>query len=126
MTKTDKVIGWIGILTCSFELGKTVQDIRINRLKRKLAKQKAERELLEAEKERLEEELRHKKVMADILEKGEREREEQHNEFEAEMERLKSMCKRMCEHEGLKFEEEDFYETMRMVNELTEAYEAQE
>ena len=97
MTKTDKVIGWLGILACSFELGKTIQDVRINRLKAKLTKQKAERELLEAEAERLEEEFRHRQVMLDLLEKSARDREEQCNKVKADLEELNGRLERIVE-----------------------------
>ena len=89
MNKKNIIIG-LSAIAAGFELGRTIQDIRINRLKRKLDTQRAEKELLKAEDEKLEEDLRHIKAMADIHEKYVSEAEKQHKIFESDMERLRN------------------------------------
>ena len=89
MTKKNIIIG-LSAIAAGFELGRTIQDIRINRLKRKLDTQRAEKELLKAEDEKLEEDLRHMKAMHDIHEKYASEAEKQHKIFESDMERLRN------------------------------------
>ena len=89
MNKKNIIIG-LSTIAAGFELGRTIQDIRINRLKRKLDTQRAEKELLKVEDEKLEEDLRHLKAMADIHEKYVSEAEKQHKIFESDMERLRN------------------------------------
>lgn len=89
MTKKNIIIG-LSAIAAGLELGRTIQYIRINRLKRKLDAQRAEKELLKAEAEKFEEDLRHLKVMADIHEKYTSEAEKQHKIFESDMERLRN------------------------------------
>lgn len=89
MTKKNIIIG-LSAIAAGLELGRTIQDIRINRLKRKLDAQRAEKELLKAEAEKFEEDLRHLKAMADIHEKYTSEAEKQHKIFESDMERLRN------------------------------------
>lgn len=89
MTKKNIIIG-LSAIAAGLKLGRTIQDIRINRLKRKLDTQRAEKELLKAEAEKFEEDLRHLKAMADIHEKYASEAEKQHKIFESDMERLRN------------------------------------
>lgn len=89
MTKKNIIIG-LSAIAAGFELGRTIQGIRINHLKRKLDAQRAEKELLKVEDEKLEEDLRHLKAMADIHEKYTSEAEKQHKIFESDMERLRN------------------------------------
>ena len=89
MTKKNIVIG-LSAIAAGLKLGRTIQDIRINRIKRKLDTQRAEKELLKVEDEKLEEDLRHLKAMADIHEKYVSEAEKQHKIFESDMERLRN------------------------------------
>ena len=89
MTKKNIIIG-LSAIAAGLELGRTIQDIRINRLKRKLDTQRAEKELLKVEAEKFEEDLRHLKVMADIHEKYTSEAEKQHKIFEFDMESLRN------------------------------------
>ena len=89
MTKKNIIIG-LSAIAVGLKLGRTIQGIRINRLKRKLDTQRAEKELLKVEDEKLEEDLRHLKAMADIHEKYTSEAEKQHKIFESDMERLRN------------------------------------
>lgn len=89
MTKKNIIIG-LSAIAAGLELGRTIQNIRINRLKRKLDTQRAEKELLKVEAEKFEEDLRHLKAMADIHEKYTSEAEKQHKIFESDMKRLRN------------------------------------
>lgn len=117
MTKKNIIIG-LSAIAAGLELGRTIQGIRINRLKRKLDTQRAERELLKVEAEKLEEDLRHMKAMADIHEKYASEAEKQHKIFESDMERLRNKIDEVCKRGEIKLEDDGVVFINDLVDEL--------
>lgn len=121
MTKKNIIIG-LSAIAAGLELGRTIQNIRINRLKRKLETQRAEKELLKAEAEKFEEDLRHMKAMADIHEKYVSEAEKQHKIFESDMERLRNKIDEVCKRGEIKLKEDGVVFVNDLVDELEKQF----